>query len=176
MMADQKHWQIAGLVSVVLLLALIFREKSGSPTGIVWSEADAQRSEYLSAGMDAPDFELSSVQGGHVSLSRFKGQRVGIAFVTPTCPYCDELESYLAGYDLPEGRQLLLVSQGTKDQVQQIVKNHNLAIPVLVDSAGVVAQAYQLGGVPQFYVVSEEGTIASFARGMPSVWEAVQKL
>ena len=79
-------------------------------------------------------------------------------------------------FDLPEGCQLLLVSQGTKDQVQQIVKNHDLAIPVLVDSAGVVAQAYRIGGVPQFYVVSEEGTIASFARGMPSVWEAVQKL
>ena len=79
-------------------------------------------------------------------------------------------------YELPEGRRLLLVCRGTKDEVQKIVENHDLAIPVLVDSAGVVAQAYQIGGVPQFYVVSEEGIIASFVRGMPPVWEAVQKL
>ncbi|MXX39178.1 MAG: TlpA family protein disulfide reductase [Gemmatimonadetes bacterium] len=175
-MGDQKSWKVAGLVSVVLLIALIFKEKSGEPTGIVWSEGDAKRSDYLSEGTDAPDFELPSVQGGHVRLGRFKGQRVGLAFVTPTCPYCDDLERYLVEFDLPEGRQLLLVSQGTKDQVQQIVKNHDLTIPVLVDSAGAVSQAYRIGGVPQFYVVSEEGTIASFARGMPSVWEAVQKL
>ena len=38
MMADQKYWKIAGLVSVVLLLALTFKEKSEEPAGIVWSE------------------------------------------------------------------------------------------------------------------------------------------
>ena len=176
MMADQKHWKIAGLVSVVLLLALMFKEKSEESAGIVWSEGDTKRSEPLSEGTDAPDFELPSVQGGDVSLSGFKGQRVGLIFVTPTCPYCNDLEGYLVEYDLPQESHLLLVSQGTKDQVQQIVETHDLAIPVLVDSAGVVAQAYQIGGVPQLYVVSEEGTIAAFARGMPSVWEAVQKL
>ena len=176
MMADQKHWKIAGLVSVVLLLVLIFKERSEEPVGIVWSEGGTKRSEPLSEGTDAPDFDLPSVQGGHVSLSHFKGQRVGLIFVTPTCPYCNDLESYLVKYDLPQESHLLLVSQGTKDEVQQIVENHDLAIPVLVDSAGVVAQAYKIGGVPQFYVVSEEGTIASFARGMPPVWEAVQKL
>ena len=176
MMADQKHWKIAGLVSVVLLLALIFKEQSEESAGIVWSEGTAKRSEQLSEGTNAPDFELPSVQGGGIRLSSFKGQRVGLIFVTPTCPYCNELESYLVEYDLPQGHHLVLVSPGTKDQVQQIVKTHDLAIPVLVDSAGAVAQAYQVGGVPQFYVVNEEGTIASFARGMPSVWEAVQKL
>lgn len=175
-MVDQKHWKIAGLVSVILLLALIFKEKSKEPVGIVWSECDTKRSEYLSEGTDAPDFELTSVQGDNVRLSGFKGQRVGLVFVTPTCPHCNKLESHLVEYNLPEGSQLLLVSQGTKDEVQQIVENHDLTIPVLVDSASVVAQAYQIGGVPQFYVVSEEGSIASFARGMPSVWEAVQKL
>ena len=175
-MADQKSWKIAGLVSVVLLIALIFKEKSEESARIVWSEGDAKCSEYLSEGTEAPDFELPSVQGSYVRLSHFKGQQVGLIFVTPTCPYCNDLESHLVEYDIPEERHLLLVSQGTKDEVQQIVENHDLTIPVLVDSAGVVAQAYQVGGVPQFYVVSEEGTIASFARGMPPVWEAVQKL
>ena len=176
MMADQKHWKIAGLVSAVLLLALIFKEKSEESVGIVWSEGDTKRFEPLSEGTDAPDFELPSVQGGHVRLSRFKGQQIGLIFVTPTCPYCDDLESHLVEYDLPEERHLLLISQGTKDEAQQIVENHDLTIPVLVDSAGTVAQAYKIGGVPQFYMVNEEGTIASFVRGMPPVWEAVQKL
>ena len=176
MMADQKSWKIAGLVSVILLLALMFEEKSEEPVGIVWSEGDAKRSKPLSEGTDAPDFELPSVQGGRVSLSSFKGQRVGLIFVTPTCPYCNDLESYLVEYDLPKESHLLLVSRGSKDEVQQIVENHDLAIPVLVDSAGAVSQAYKVGGVPQFYVVSEEGTVASFARGMPPVWEAVQNL
>ncbi len=176
MMASQKHWKIAGLVSVILLLALIFKEKSEEPVGIVWSEGGTKRSEPLSEGTDAPDFELPSVQGGYVRLSSFKGQQVGLIFVTPTCPYCNDLESLLVEYDPPEEKHLLLISQGTKDEVQQIVENHDLTIPVLVDSAGVVAQAYQVGGVPQFYVVNEEGTVASFARGMPPVWAAVQKL
>ena len=55
MMADQKHWKIAGLVSVVLLLVLIFKEKSEEPAGVVWSEGDTTRSEPLSEGTDAPD-------------------------------------------------------------------------------------------------------------------------
>ena len=176
MMADQKHWKIVGIISVVLLLVLMFKGQSQEPVGIVWGEGGTKRSEPLPEGTDAPDFELPSVQGETVSLSVFNGQQVGLIFVTPSCPYCDELESYLVEYNLPAGSHLLLVSQGTKDQVQQIVENHDLAIPVLVDSAGVVAQTYQIGGVPQFYVVSEEGTIASSARGMPLVWEAVQKL
>ncbi len=175
-MADQKHWRIAGVVSLVLLIALIFKEKSEEPVGIVWSAGETKPSEHLSEGTDAPDFELPSVQGGHVRLSHFKGQRVGLVFVTPTCPYCNDLERLLVEYDLPEERHLLLIGQGTKDEVQQIVENHDLAIPVLVDSTGAVSQAYQIGGVPQFYVVSEEGTVDAFAHGMPTVWEAVQKL
>ena len=176
MIANQTPWKIAGIVSVALLLTLVFKEKSQSPSGIIWSAANMKRSNHLSEGTDAPDFELPSVQGVPVRLSVFEGQRVGLIFVTPTCPYCDDLENYLAKYDLPEGSHLLLVSQGTKDEVQQIVENHDLDIPVLVDSAGTVAQAYQVEGVPQFYAISEKGTIASFARGMPPVWEAVQKL
>ncbi len=175
-MADKKSWQIAGLVSAVLLLALIFKGRSEEPAGVVWSKGRTNPSAYLPEGTDAPNFELPSVNGEHIDLSRFKGQQVGLIFVTPNCPHCNELERYLVEYELPQDRHLLIVSQGTKDAGRQIVEQHDLAIPVLIDSAGVVAQAYKIGGVPQFYAVSAEGTITSFARGLPSVWEAVQGL
>ena len=86
MMADQKYWKIAGLVSVVLLLALTFKEKSEEPAGIVWSERDTERYKYLSVGTDAPDFELPSVKGGHVSLSNFKGTAGRANFCNPHLP------------------------------------------------------------------------------------------
>ena len=176
MMADKRSWKIAGLVSAVLLFALMFNGRSEEPAGVIWSKGGTKPPAYLPEGTDAPNFELPSVNGEHIGLSRFKGQQVGLIFVTPTCPHCNELESYLVEYDLPKEHHLLIVSQGTKDAARQIVEQHDLAMPVLIDSAGVVAQAYRIGGVPQFYVVSAEGSITSFAHGLPSVWEAVQGL
>jgi peroxiredoxin len=117
------------------------------------------------AAGNAADFTLKAVQDGNeYSLSQFKGKVVLINFFTFFCgpcrqemPHLSQIHQELKG----QGFQTLGIGlSSTKEQLQQIVTQLNLAYPVLEGNDG-VSKAY--GGVelvPLTFIIDRQGNIA----------------
>ena len=102
----------------------------------------------IEAGAPAPDFTLVDQDGGHVSLSDFRGRSVLLAFYpadfSPTCT--DQLSVYqqrLAEFE-ERGVQLLGISVDGAFCHKAFAKQLGLTMPLLADfhPKGEVAKAY----------------------------------
>jgi peroxiredoxin len=102
----------------------------------------------IEAGAPAPDFTLVDQDGGHVSLSDFRGRTVVLAFYpadfSPTCT--DQLSVYQERLgELEEhGVQLLGISVDGAFCHKAFAKHLGVTIPLLADfhPKGEVAKAY----------------------------------
>ncbi len=157
---------LAGIISGVLVIYLLSHGGGPPSSSITWT-ATAQGA-LLPTGVEAP--------GELVHLADLKGQRIGLVFVTPTCPYCNRLEEQLEAFSLPQDRYLLVVCKGGKVDAQKIEKAHALRFSILVDSTGEAHQTYHVSSVPLVYLVDEAGMVEASARGVTDIWEAIRKL
>lgn len=122
------------------------------------------RRPSLPVGSAAPDFELPDLSGERKNLSQFRGQRTLLIFFNPSCGFCVKMAPDLAALpiDGAEGRPVpLVVTTGNAEANRQLVKEHGLRFPVLLQEQMEVASAYKAGGTPMGYLVDEEGNIAS---------------
>ena len=170
-----KSLVLAGVLSVTLGVTLLLMGQHPTSSPISWQVVSIS-SGGLSPGEEARDFMLSSTQGEKIGLAQLKGQHIGLAFVTATCPYCDKLATKLRSFNLATDQALLVICQGNREQAQRIEKAYSFAFPVLIDSTGVVNRAYKVATVPTVYLIDRTGTILNVATGWPSAWEQVQQL
>ncbi|MXX39606.1 MAG: TlpA family protein disulfide reductase [Gemmatimonadetes bacterium] len=165
-------WTVMACVAVVLFLAL--RPPSASISPAVWTESSANpRSKVLQPGEAAPDFALPTVEGGMVELSALRGRPVLLAFVTAECPYCQQFNEELEAFDLSADQQLVFICTG-EEGARKISETYSFTYPVLIDSAGAIAQAYKTPGVPTVYQVDAAGRVVDLAVGWPPAWEFVR--
>jgi peroxiredoxin len=81
-----------------------------------------------------------------VSLDDFAGQRVLLAFSSTHCPACKEMYLHLKAFSEGGGDiQVVMISEGSAEDNQQLVQARGFAFPVLAwdDS---VAGDYQVPG------------------------------
>jgi methylamine dehydrogenase accessory protein MauD len=133
----------------------------------------------LEVGTQAPDFTLSDTAGQMVSLDDFAGQRVLLAFSSTHCRACKEMYPYLKAFS--EGRgdvQVVMISEGSAEENQQLAQVQGFAFPVLPVSGwdDEVMVDYQVPGTPFFYMINEKGAIANtgFANTLEQLKELVQ--
>ena len=119
----------------------------------------------LPVGSPAPDFELPDLTGARRSLSDWRGRRLLLVFFNPQCGFCTQMAPDLAilspeanGHQQP---MPLIVSTGDAAQNRQLVQQHGIRSPYLLQQQMEVAAQYQVGGTPMGYLIDEAGTIAS---------------
>lgn len=165
-------WTVMACAAVVLFLAL--RPPSSAISPVVWTASSANPvSEVLRSGEAAPDFALSSVEGGTVALSTLQGKSTLLAFVTAECPYCQKLNKELEAFELNADQQLVFICTG-EEGARKISETYSFTYPVLIDSAGAVSQAYKTPAVPAVYQIDTEGNVVDFVVGWPPTWEFVR--
>ena len=165
-------WTVIACAAVVLFLAL--RPASSALSPVVWTEPSANPlSEVLQPGEAAPDFALPAVEGGMVELSALRGKSTLFAFVTAECPYCQQLNKQLEAFELNENQQLVLICTD-EEGARKISETYSFTYPVLIDSAGAIAQAYKTPGVPTVYQVDAAGRVVDLVVGWPPAWEFVR--
>ncbi|WP_218081099.1 peroxiredoxin [Anthocerotibacter panamensis] len=121
----------------------------------------------LNVGDVAPDFTVKDTHGQTVSLSALKGQRVVLYFYpkddTPgctkeACSFRDNWNQYLS-----KGIKVYGVSMDDETSHQAFTTKFNLPFPLLADTTGAVAQAYDASGgayAKRFtYVIGPDGSI-----------------
>ncbi len=127
-------------------------------------ELEPFKVEYPAEAFLAPSFELESLSGGRVNLSDYRGKVVFINFWATWCSTCEvEMPSMEKLYQRfkDHGFEMLTISVD-KDQslIEPFMKKYNLTFPVLLDPESVVAKKnYKTTGVPETFIVNQEGLI-----------------
>ena len=123
---------------------------------------------HLTAGDEAPDFELSGVPPGAYHLQAQRGKVVVLAFYpgdfTPVClrqlqHYEEQRERLVA-----TGATLWAISTDTLELHERMAKSYALSFPLLADQGGKVAAEYGVRGMlgsarRSIFIVDPEGII-----------------
>lgn len=118
-----------------------------------------QPSEGLAVGTQAPHFSLTSTGGQIVSLTDYDEGSLLLVFSSTTCPACQDKHPMLKAFnELHPDFTLLIISKGSEEDNQTLVQEQGFTFPVLIWKDE-VADAYQVPGVPHFYVI-ENGMVA----------------
>ena len=118
----------------------------------------------LKLDLPAPNFTFPGLDGKMVSLSDYRGNVVLVNIWATWCPPCvDEMPSMERVYKelKSENFEILAVSidsLGTK-AVAPFMKKYNLSFPALMDPDGTIQTLYQTTGIPESYIVNQEGIL-----------------
>ena len=111
----------------------------------------------------APDFQLPNLEGQTISLSDLKGKPVLLNFWATWCGPCVSEMPYLQEiYDEWSGKGLMLltINRGeSSSTVKGFMQKRNLSLPVLLDTELVVAQRYNIMGIPTTFFIDKDGII-----------------
>lgn len=146
---------------------------------IVWMQSS--KYEPLVVGKPAPDFALTDLNDKPYRLSDFRGKVVFLNFWATWCAPCREempsMEVLYRNFE-KDGLVILAVSidrvTTTKD-IPPFVKGLNLTFPVLVDSWGKTDKPYKRMGVPETFIIDQEGIIREIVIG-PRDWTRLDNL
>ena len=169
----QPRAQSRGLIALasVAILALAF--------GLVWMQSS--KYEPLTLGRIAPDFELPDLADKDVRLSDFRGKVVFLNFWATWCKPCrEEMPSMEVLYKNFERDGLVVLAISidrvtTKKDIPPFVKSLNLTFPILIDSWGQTDKRYKLMGVPESYIIDQQGVLREKVIG-PKDWTILDNL
>ena len=119
----------------------------------------------LTAGVQAPQFELPAMDGSKFSLQEALTRGPVLAvFFKISCPVCQyALPYYERVFKAYGGKNLSIVavSQNEKGDTAEFMKKFGIVFPVLLDDTKrfPTSNAYGLTTVPTAFWISEDGTI-----------------
>jgi peroxiredoxin len=119
-------------------------------------------------GDNAPDFTLSTLDGGQVKLSALKGKPVILVFWTTGCGACILQMPFLeAAYDeLGNEIEFINIDIGEGSyQVRGTVDYYGFSLPVALDSDGTVTESYNVIYTPTNVIVDEQGVVYYVRKG-----------
>jgi len=153
------------------ILAVVF--------GIVWMQS--AQYELLAVGKTAPDFSLTDLNDKPQRLSDFRGKVVFLNFWATWCKPCrEEMPSMQVLHKNFEKDGLVVLAVSidrvttTKD-IPPFIKGMNLTFPVLIDSWGKTDKPYKRMGVPETFIIDQQGVIREIVIG-PRDWTRLDSL
>jgi len=123
-------------------------------------------------GAPAPSFELFDLNNQAVRLSDYLGRPVIINFWGTNCGYCLEEMPILEAFFREEqaktdGVALLAINmQDTLTTARAFMSYNNYTMPVLMDTGGRAASAYNVYAIPVTFLVDRTGIIRHIKLGM----------
>ena len=153
-------------ISVVVVLIAVFAKKSSF--------------ELVVAGTQAMDFQLPDLDGKERSLGEFKGKVVFLNFWATWCKPCEE--------EMPSMQQLHAALQGKPfeivavsidkdgaEAIREFVKKYGVTFTVLHDRKGRIKELYKTTGVPETFIIDQNGVIAEKVMG-PRDWTKMSNI
>jgi peroxiredoxin len=119
----------------------------------------------LTAGTQAPQFELPTMDGSRFSLQDALSRGPVLAvFFKISCPVCQYALPYFQRIYQTYGQKnfsIVAISQNEKRDTAEFMKRYGVTFPVLLDETKnfPVSNAYGLTNVPTAFWISEDGTI-----------------
>lgn len=120
----------------------------------------------LREGAEAPDFELTTLDGKPVKLSDYRGKKVILNFWATWCPPCKaempHMQKFYEEYQ-DDNVEILAVNLTNmdkgRDDIEAFVKEYGLTFPIPLDEEGNAGTTYQAFTIPTSYILDEKGII-----------------
>lgn len=163
--------QLTIAVVSIVILAVTF--------GIVWLQS--AKYEPLTVGKEAPDFALPDMEDKTVHLSDYRGKVVFLNFWATWCKPCrEEMPSMEVLYKNFNHEEFAVLAVSidrvtTKKDIPPFINSMHLTFPVLVDSWGQTDKRYKLMGVPETYIIDQQGILREKVIG-PRDWTVLDNL
>jgi peroxiredoxin len=114
----------------------------------------------LRPGKKVPDFTLPTVSNGEVTLHRYGGRKLLLAFMQPGCGSCHQIVTDLSQlHDVGEV-QVLVVQSSDADKVQDWAKEHRPRFPVALQERLNLSKRYEVFATPFAFHIDAHGAIA----------------
>ncbi len=150
------------ILPVIVTLALL---ATGCSAGSEPPDVKGQTTpvEGTQVGNLAPDFQLQNLDGQTASLGDLRGEPVLINFWATWCPPCRDEMPYLQQiYEEWSGKGLMLLAIDIGESpalVKEFLDEHNLSMPVLLDTESSVAEKYNIIAIPTTLFIDKDGII-----------------
>jgi len=116
-----------------------------------------------SPGKPAPDFTITLLNGETLSLHSLRGQVVVVNFWASWCTYCrDEAPSLERLWQKYRDRGVIFVGIGYREVEEKawgFIQDTGITFPNGLDPRGNITRAYGVTGVPETYVIDQEGKL-----------------
>ena len=169
---------IRSVMLVAMLMALLLIAACGGPgaqqsnapspgDGTEEAGASAEQASAASNSEEAPDFDLTTLEGDEFNLAEKRGEVVALFFTAGWCDSCiPEAQAWSELYPAYEdkGLDLLMVSIDPSDTPQTIEgfqrKSGIRPLPWAIDKTGEVSRSLNVGALGSTVIVDREGRIA----------------
>lgn len=125
----------------------------------------------------AEDIVLNDLKGKTVNLSACKGKPVILFFWTTWCPHCrKEIKALNQLYPQMEKEGIIVFSVNIGEpeyKVQKFFTNYALSFQVLLDKEGLLADKYNVIGVPTYVFLDKSGQVISNAHVLPEDYKGL---
>ena len=160
---------MAALITIVIVTMVknnIDQEKSIDNEQLGSEMTGVAASEGLNKGDNAPDFELTTLEGKKVKLSDYQGKKVILNFWATWCPPCKaempHMQNYYEDFAEQENVEILavnLTSGDSADKVDDFVLDYGLTFPIPMDTEGSVGETFEAITIPTSYMIDTKGRI-----------------
>jgi|SRR5579883_1629297 len=125
--------------------------------------------KLVSEGSRAPDFRLSRLDGGPVTLTELLANGpILLAFFKVTCPVCQLTFPFLERIHNPAKLPVYGVSQNCEEDTREFNRYFGVSFPTLLDREEddfPASNAYGISSVPTLFLIERDGTIARVIEG-----------
>lgn len=160
-------WLAVGVIALLVLGLLIYA-------------LFAQPVEPPQVGSPVPDFQLTALDGSPMNLSDYRGRVVVLNFFASWCAPCRQeaadLEQTWREYQ-DDGVQFLGI--GYKDapsKAQAFLDSFDVTYPSSVETGNRTARAYGVTGVPETFIIDQEGNLVRHFLGAITLEQLTQEI
>jgi len=131
--------------------------------------ASAKQHKLLSAGVRAPEFRLTRLDGSQASLQDLSGKSPAVlAFFKVNCPVCQLTFPFLERIHAAGTLPIYGVSQNCADDTREFARHFAITFPMLRDEEKQGFQAsndFGISSVPTLFFIQPDGKIGRVIEG-----------
>ena len=140
----------------------------------------AQPSPPPGIGDPVPDFQLVALDGSSMNLSDYRGQVVVLNFFASWCAPCRQeaadLEQAWRKYQDADVQFLGIGYKDAPSKAQTFLETFDVTYPVAVETGNSTARAYGVTGVPETFIIDQEGNLVQHFLGAITAAQLSQEI